>query len=188
MVDLTTGHDPKVADWLLEPEGREKNLHSMVRGTWSYNCRSYMHVYFGDCLMRNQNTRNGLLPLPMLKLLGHPTFTPFLPSRTQFFDCINIDFRYRLTVEQMILDYCTCKIWILTLSTKSRWIMKSTIFWNLTLTTSTFVDRQSPGHVQCETFTLRRSQIKFLSFSRMFYYCQFSVYTLLLWMNEWINA
>jgi hypothetical protein len=30
-VDLTMGQDPKVADWLLEPDGKEKNLHAMVR-------------------------------------------------------------------------------------------------------------------------------------------------------------
>ncbi|XP_069676367.1 DNA polymerase theta-like [Periplaneta americana] len=29
-VNLSTGHDPKVADWLMEPEGREKNLHAMA--------------------------------------------------------------------------------------------------------------------------------------------------------------
>jgi hypothetical protein len=30
MADITVGHDPKVADWLLEPGGKEKNFHAMV--------------------------------------------------------------------------------------------------------------------------------------------------------------
>jgi len=30
MADITVGHDPKVADWLLEPGNKEKNFHAMV--------------------------------------------------------------------------------------------------------------------------------------------------------------
>lgn len=30
MADITVGHDPKVADWLLEPGGKEKNFHALV--------------------------------------------------------------------------------------------------------------------------------------------------------------
>jgi hypothetical protein len=30
MLQFTTGHDPKVADWLIEPEGREKTFIGMV--------------------------------------------------------------------------------------------------------------------------------------------------------------
>jgi phosphohistidine phosphatase SixA len=30
MTDITVGHDPKVADWLLEPGSKEKNFHAMV--------------------------------------------------------------------------------------------------------------------------------------------------------------
>ncbi|PNF33561.1 hypothetical protein B7P43_G17150, partial [Cryptotermes secundus] len=50
MVDVTTGHDPKVADWLLEPEGREKNLHSMVLkycGSSAGNVADLLGSYWG---------------------------------------------------------------------------------------------------------------------------------------------
>jgi hypothetical protein len=56
-----------------------------------------------------------------------------LPCIPVVFDLINTDFRYRMIMEQMILYCCTRKIWILTLSTKQRWIIKSTIFWDVTL-------------------------------------------------------
>ena len=30
MADITVSHDPKVADWLLEPGSKEKNFQAMV--------------------------------------------------------------------------------------------------------------------------------------------------------------
>ena len=36
IADIAVGHDPKVADWLLEPGGKEKNFHAMVSTTVTY--------------------------------------------------------------------------------------------------------------------------------------------------------
>ena len=61
MADITVGHDPKVADWLLEPGSKEKNFHAMVS-------TAVVACILVCIFLNNASTISGLLYFLMLTL------------------------------------------------------------------------------------------------------------------------